>query len=111
LRVVTNAGLGALSNNPTLAIVYVVSSFVPVKLFGLPSYTNAHRVVVKAGRLGKVANIEFYSFIGRLVLLSVTYTEIKPLMVARRIGVNAHKQIVLKLPRLEHHVQITGLEV
>jgi hypothetical protein len=96
-------------NYSTLTVVNVIAAFVPQKVLTFFCDANAHAEGIKASRFGEVADVE-----GNFLLLelsaAVLNAEIKPLVMARGVGIDPHVEVVLVGSHLAHDVQVAALE-
>ena len=83
----------------------------PSVLLALLCDPHFHAVVVERPRLCEVADVELYFSLGKVLGVVVTDTEVEPLVVAPRVRVHSHVQVVLPGLDAVDHVQIARLKI
>ncbi len=94
---------------PTLTVANFIPSFMPQKLLAFLGNTNPHTKGVKTRRFGEVANVE-RNFLLLKHPTTVLNAVIEPLVMASRVGIDPHVQVILKGLHFCHHVQIATLK-
>ena len=84
------------------------ASLVPIVIRAFPGIADAHAVRVQRVRLGEVYDPECHC----LLLHALWYIdgEVEPLVVAARVCVHSHVQIVIVGFRLNNHIEVSRFE-
>jgi hypothetical protein len=77
---------------------------VPLIFLTLLSNANSHAIIIKTIFFREITYVKFELFCIQSLIL---YAEVKPLVVTSRVGVMSHVQIILKIAKFYHHVEIT----
>ena len=94
----TELGIGAPRRAPlhvTRPIRHVFAPFVPFVVAGAAADAHTHAVGVQTCFFRKVDYVEFYCLAGKWRPFFILHRKVKPLVVAARVRINPHIQVVL----------------